>query len=337
MKISIKSLVGVALVAIGLGGMTNSYAADRDYLLATASTGGTYYPVGVALSTLTKVKLQNAHKINLSAISSAGSGENVKLLRDGEAQFAILQGLYGKYAWDGTGPISNDGPQRHLRSVSMLWQNVEHFVVKKDFVSTGTVGDILQMKGEGFGLGSKNSGTLGSNKTLLGNLGLDIEKDFDLFYGGYGPSVAALQDGKIAGVGIPGGAPVGALTNLFAQRNDVQLLSFTTQQIKQADGGLNLWTPHVIKAGTYPNQSKDVMTIAQPNFLAVHQDIDEEAVYLITKTMYENLPFLNAIHAATKAMALEKALAGLPMPLHPGSARYYKEAGVKIPANLIAK
>ena len=30
----------------------------RNYLLATASTGGTYYPVGVALSTLVKVKLQ---------------------------------------------------------------------------------------------------------------------------------------------------------------------------------------------------------------------------------------------------------------------------------------
>jgi TRAP-type uncharacterized transport system substrate-binding protein len=36
-------------------------------------------------------------------------------------------------------------------------------------------------------------------------------------------------------------------------------------------------------------------------------------------------------------MALDKAVAGLPMPLHPGAARYFKEAGLEIPARLIVK
>ena len=80
-----------------------------------------------------------------------------------------------------------------------------------------------------------------------------------------------------------------------------------------------------------------IRTIAQPNFLVVRADVDEDAVYRITKTIYENLPFLNAIHGATKAMAVEKAIAGLPIPLHPGAARYYREVGIKIPARLIAK
>jgi len=53
--------------------------------------------------------------------------------------------------------------------------------------------------------------------------------------------------------------------------------------------------------------------------------------------MYENLPFLQAIHPATKVMAVEKAMAGLPVPLHPGAAKYYKEAGLTIPSHLIAK
>jgi len=67
------------------------------------------------------------------------------------------------------------------------------------------------------------------------------------------------------------------------------------------------------------------------------KDTPEETVYLLTKTMYENLPFLNTVHKATKAMALEKAIAGLPMPLHPGAAKFYKEKGIKIPDRLIAK
>ncbi|MGZ7343031.1 TAXI family TRAP transporter solute-binding subunit, partial [Streptococcus pyogenes] len=71
---------------------STAVAEDRSYILATASTGGTYYPVGVALATLSKVKLAPKHHFSLSAISSAGSGENVKLLNEDEAQFAILQG-----------------------------------------------------------------------------------------------------------------------------------------------------------------------------------------------------------------------------------------------------
>lgn len=312
--------------------------AEGDYLMATASTGGTYYPVGVALSTLIKVKLQPKNKINMSAINSAGSAENVKLLRDNETQFAILQGLFGSYAWNGTGPVAKDGPQKDLRAVTMLWQNVEHFVIDSEYAKSGTIDDLLPLKGKSAAFGKKNSGTIGSNQKILSNLGLDLDKDFELFYGGYGPSASALQDGKVDIVSTPAGVPVGALTKLFAARgNEVTLLNFTPAQAKKADGGLNLWTPYLIPAGTYPGQTKDVNTIAQPNFLAVRSDVSDDDVYMITKTIYENLGFLQAIHKATNAMALEKAIAGLPMPLHPGAARYFKEAGLTIPKELIAK
>ena len=115
------------------------------------------------------------------------------------------------------------------------------------------------------------------------------------------------------------------------------LLGFTPEQIATADSDRGLWTEYVIPGGTYPGLDKDVTTIAQPNFLATHADIPEEDVYLITKTMYDNLAFLQAIHPATKAMALEKAIAGLPVPLHPGAARFYKEMGLEIPERLMAK
>jgi TRAP transporter TAXI family solute receptor len=315
-----------------------THAADaKNYLLATASTGGTYYPVGVALSTLVKVKLQPKQKIGMSAINSAGSGENVKLLRDNEVQFAIMQGLYGYYAWNGKGPVKADGAQKKLRAVTMLWQNVEQFTILKDQAKSGTVDDLIALKGKPMALGKKNSGTIGSNTTLLGNLGIDVNKDYKLVHAGYGPSADALQNGQVSGIGTPAGVPTGALTKVMAAMDGkVSLLNFTAEQAKKADGGLGLWTQYTIKAGTYPGQTSDVTTIAQPNFLAVRDDVDEEAVYKITKTIYENLPFLNSIHKATKAMAVSKAIAGLPMPLHPGAARYYKEAGIKIPANLMA-
>ncbi|WLQ12314.1 TAXI family TRAP transporter solute-binding subunit [Hahella aquimaris] len=310
-------------------------AEEKNYIMATASTGGTYYPVGVAIATLTKVKLQPTHKIGISAISSAGSAENIKLMRDNEAQFSILQGLFGKYAWEGSGVFANEGKQRNIRSITMLWQNVEHFVLDNKYAKTGTISDLINAKGERLALGSKNSGTIESNRTILANFGLDLDKDFDLLYAGYGPSSQALQDGKVVGMGTPAGVPVGAVINAFAQRSDITLLSFTPEQIQQADNGFDLWTPFTVKAGVYPGVNKDIVTIAQPNFLAVRDDIDEETVYLLTKAIYENLPFLNSIHKATSDMALEKAIAGLPIPLHPGAIRYYKEQGLNIPDRLM--
>lgn len=334
LHIAVISILTVAVLAI-----TNAHCAkERSYLLATASTGGTYYPVGVAISTLTKVKLQPKEKIGMSAINSAGSGENVKLLRENEVQFAILQGLFGYYAWNGVGPIEGDGPQKNLRSVSMLWQNVEQFTILSSKAKTGTVEDLMALKGQRMALGKKNSGTIGSNATLLKNMGIDINSDYELVYVGYGPSADALQNGQVVGMSTPAGVPTGAVTRaIAAMGSKITVLNFTDEQAKKADGGLNLWTKYVIAPGTYPKQEQEITTIAQPNFLAVRADVDEDAVYLITKTLYENLPFLNAIHKATKAMDIKKAISGLPMPLHPGAARYYKEIGITIPDNLIAK
>ena len=335
-KAAVTTLTTASLIA-GVTAVATA-AEERNYILSTASTGGTYYPVGVAIATLTKVKLQPKQKISMSAINSAGSGENVRLLRENEAQFAIIQGLFGHYAATGTGPVKADGPQKDLRSVSMLWQNVEQFVISADAAKTGTIEDIVGLKGKSMALGKQKSGTIGSNRTVLAGFGVDIEKDFSLFHGGYGPSADAVADGKAVGAGLPAGVPTGAVTKLLAAKGDsVKLLSFTDEQAAKADGGKGLWTKYTIPAGTYPGQDKDVNTIAQPNFLAVRSDVDEDAVYMITKTMYENLPFLNAIHKATKAMAVERAVAGLPLPLHPGAAKFYKEVGIAIPDSLIAK
>ena len=326
-----KILPGLALALT----ITSVGAANQDYVLNTASTGGTYHPVGTAISTLSKIKLLPKSKFSLTAVNSAGSGANIQAMGSGTADFSILQGLYGSYASTGTGPIS--APQKNLRSVSMLWQNVEQFLVANSDVKGGTVSDLLALQGKGMGMGKQNSGTLGSNKVLLSGLGIDIDKE-KLVYAGYGPTADALANGQIAVAGIPSGPPTGAITKLMASNSGkFTILNITADEAKKMDGGRQLWTPFTLKAGTYPGQSKDVQTVAQPNFLAVNASVDEEHVYLLTKTMYENLAFLQAIHPATNVMNINSAIAGLPVPLHPGAARYYKEVGLKIPGHLITK
>lgn len=333
-----KYLFSVLFFSIGLIFAPITISQDkRSYILATASTGGTFYPVGVAVSTLTKVKLEPQNNISMSAITSAGSGDNIKLLKNNEAQFAILQGLYGAWAWKGEGAMSKLGPQKHFRSISMLWQNVEHFLVKSSSVKGDSVLSMSELKNKRFSIGKKNSGTEGSGKYILSKLNVDADK-MKLVHMGYGASAGALQDGRIDGMNTPAGAPVSAVTQAFSSMgNTIKVLDFTQSELDLVNKDYPLWSRHVIPAETYPGQKKPINTISQPNFLAVRADLSEDDVYLITKTIYENLSFLKSIHKATGTMDVKKAIAGLSVPLHPGATKYYREVGIDIPEYLIQK
>lgn len=305
-------------------------------IMGTATTGGTFYPVGVAIATLTTQKLGSVDHINMTAISTAGSGENVKLLQKKEAQLGILQSLFGSMAWQGRGKYEGK-KVTILRSMTMLWENVEHFTVLSKYAKTGNISDLNNVKGEKFSIGKKGSGTETSGRTILGELGFNVDKDYSLEFLGYGPSASAMQDGRIQAMNIPAGVPATAITQAFATigADKIQVLQFTDEQIKKVNATYPVWNRFVIKANTYPGQKEDINTIAQPNFLAVHKDLPDEVVYKILKTIYANLPFLNEKHKATKAMKLERAILGLSVPLHPGAVKFYTEQGIKIPDSLM--
>lgn len=334
---AITNTLRIFVIAFLLGSLlscTDGLATNRPYILTTATTGGTYYPVGVAIATITKSKLQPVEGISLAAISSAGSLENIKLLRDNQAQFALLQGPFSAWAWKGEGPISK--PQTHLRSICAMWQNVEHFVLLSEYIKDGTLADLDTLDGERFVLGARNSGAEKTGAFILDQLGIDYENKFDLAYMGYGATANAIQDGNIVGMNIPAGAPVSAITRAYAALGeDMTLLSFTEEQLNTINSKYALWDFYDFAANTYPNQTKAVRSIASPNVLAVRADVPEEVVYQITKTIWENLASLRDIHAATKDMSFDVALKGIGTPLHPGAIRYFREKGLTIPAELI--
>lgn len=322
-----------ALVTILPAGKADA-AKPVELVLATATTGGTYYPVGVALSTLWSLKLRNEKPaaIKVNPITSAGSGENVNMLKGKEVEMAILQGLFGKMAWNGIA-IYKGKPMKELRTVTMLWPNVEHFVIYQDKVKSGTIADIKGLK---FSIGRAGSGTERSGLTIMSGVGMGRDA-VQAEYLGYFESSKAMKDKRIEGANLCAGPPVAAVTDLFATPGmKVRILEFTDAQLK----AINEKTAYpgyryIVPANTYPGQKEPVNTIAQPNFLGIRADVDAAIVYKLTKTIYENLSYLYNIHQATKHMKLDSAISGLPAPLHPGALKYFREVGIVIPANLI--
>ena len=204
-----KFIVFLLALTFSLSGLAGNLFA-KQYVIATATTGGTYYPVGVAIATLTSIKLRK-QKITANAISSAGSGENVDMLKNKEVDFAILQGLFGAMAYNGKMKYEGKA-MKDMRSVTMLWQNVEHFVVLKDKAKTGTISDIKNFK-DGFSIGKRGSGTEGSGRVILGAFGIEPDKDFRTEYLGYTPSAQAMMDNRIQGANIPAAPPYRPLPN----------------------------------------------------------------------------------------------------------------------------
>ncbi len=329
-----KNVSVVLVLFILLTSCSDELNRARPYVLTTATTGGTFYPVGVALATIAHAQLAETEDISLTAISSAGSLENVKLLRDNQVQFAILQGPFGAWSWAGEGPVSS--PQTHMRSVSALWQNVEHFVLLSELATTGEIMDLNDLDGERYVLGARNSGAEQTGRFILETLGIDYEEKFNLAYMGYGPTTSAIQDGNIVGMNIPAGAPVSSITQAYALLGDrMTILNWTQETLDKINAKYPLWDWYDFPPGTYPNQDKLIRTIGSPNVLVTRDDISEEVVYNVTKVIWENLATLQEIHGATKDMRLEIAIEGLGAPLHPGAIRYYREVGLEIPARLL--
>lgn len=331
-KIFIKTII-IALLLTNL----SANKVNQKYLIATANSGGTFYPVGVGIATIASLELSKKNRLIFSAITSAGSAENIDMLEKGEVNFALLQGLFASMAWQGKATYENKA-KKNLRSISMLWQNVEQFTVKRDFVNTGNIMDLKNLYGKKFSISGRNSGSRISAETIMNSLGINFDK-MDVQYLGYTPSSIALQNGKIQGMNTPSGPPTPAVTNVFTNigANNIKVLEFNEKNLKDINNNYPVWNSYIIKAGTYVNQLNDIHTIAQPNLLVVTKETPMQTVYLLTKAIYENLPFLNTVHKATKVMSLQKAIVGLPMPLHPGALKFYKEKGIKIPSSLIPK
>ena len=69
-------------------------------------------------------------------------------------------------------------------------------------------------------------------------------------------------------------------------------------------------------------------TLAITNILVTRSDLSDDEAYQMTKQLFENLDDMVAAHNAATAIKLENAAKGLPIPLHPGAERYYKEKGL---------
>ncbi len=92
-----------------------------------------------------------------------------------------------------------------------------------------------------------------------------------------------------------------------------------------------------IPPGTYKGQANEeaVRAIAIRHIAGVGVHVDDEAVYQITKAVWENIDEFYSYGEFLRQVNPELAFVDMNVPLHAGAYRYYQEAGWEVPEALI--
>lgn len=297
-------------------------AQDFYVKIATGQSGGTYYPVGIALAQVYSDKLPGCVS---SAMATGGSVDNVGLLRTDEAQIAMIMSTTARSAYEGSDSFEGNG-YSDLRSLCALWENNCQIIVDK------SIQRIEDLEGKKFVVGANLSGTETDSRSILSAFGLyyaesDASKNnVEAVYLDYTQGVDALKNGQVAGVMNVSKAPASTVTDLLST-GDYHILTFTEEDIAKISAVNDLYAGYVIPAGTYPNQSEDLAVPGYPLLLCASAGMSDDMAYTLIDTLFANCATLTEAHSAAGSINLDNAVKGLVVPLHPGAEKYLKEQG----------
>jgi len=283
----------------------------------TGGTSGVYYPVGSALATLYGEKIPG---VQTQVQATKASVENLNLLQQGKGELALALGDSVKFAAEGNADAGFKEPLSKLRGIAAAYPNYIQIAATAD----SGIKTLADLAGKSLSVGAPKSGTELNTRAILAAAGMSYDQMAKVEYLPFAESVELQKNRQLdaslqsAGLGV-------------ASIKDLATGMATTIVAIPADVVEKMGAPFVagiIPAGTYEGQTEDVPTVAVMNYFVTHADVSDETAYQMTKVMFENLPTLVAAHKAASNIQLDSALAGMPIALHPGAERYYREVGV---------
>ena len=286
--------------------------------ILTGGQSGVYYPLGVALAQIYGKYIPDA---KATAQVTKASAENMNLLQAGrgELAFALADTVSNAYKGDKEAGFPN--PLKKLRGIAGIYSNYIQIVASAD----SGIKTLADLKGKRLSVGAAKSGTELNARAVLKAAGITYNDLAKVEYLPFGESVELIKNRQLDATLQSAGLGVASIRDLASSQNIVVVPVPADVIAKIGDAA---YQPGVIPANTYTGQTADVATAAIPNFLVTHSGVSDQLAYEMTKNLYDHLDTLYAAHNAAKAIHRENALKGMPVPLHPGAARYYREVGL---------
>ena len=291
--------------------------AEQFINVLTGGTSGVYYPLGVAFANVIG-KAVPASKT--SAQATKASVENLNLLQAGRGEVAFTLGDSLSDAWKGNEEAGFKTPLKKLRTVGGIYNNYIQIVASAD----SGIKTLADLKGKRISVGAPKSGTELNARAVLKAAGLTYNDFAKVEYLPFGESVELMKNRQLDVTLQSAGLGVSSLRDL-ATSQKIVVVPIPADVVKKI--GDAAYQPAMIPANTYEGQDHDVPAVAIQNFLVTRADLPADVVYKMTKAVFENKDALVAAHTAAKGIDKMNAVKSLPVPLHPGAEKYFKEIG----------
>ena len=321
-----RSLVLLPLLALflacgGGGGDTGDDASGGPQFLSmgTAPVGGAFPVVGGAIAeVLNENRGENEWRVQPRG--TKGSQENIRRLARGELQLAMSNSAISYFAVLGE---SGWEQSYEIRAVATLAPNIATFIAKADSGLTS----LQDLVGKRAMVGVAGAGFEMFVQPLLAAHGVTYD-DFTQVYGTQSGAVDMLGDGSIDAAFLGGAVPTGAVTQA-SSTHDIVFLPFDEEKRQQLATDYPFFQLATIPADAYSDLTEDYpgLNVGSMHLIA-YADADEELIYQITKTMWENRQSIAGKHPAGRAINEANAARNTGTPFHPGAERFYREIGI---------
>lgn len=298
---------------------TSVLAETTHVTIGTASIGGAFYPIGLGMAKLWNDKVPGVKAV---AQATAGSPQNIELLRTGELQVAVVRGQTTYEAYNALGRYEVKGT--YLRVLVPAYYSGKQVIALKD----SGIESIADFRGKKIAVGPIGSGGEEDSRKFLKMYGMtfdDIKPEFIEAT----QAAEMMKDGLIKGafLGLSVGSSIVAELMMTGR---VKLISFEEDKLQELFKNYPMSSKFVIDAGTYSNQDYDVITYADlPIIFATNEGMDEEIVYNLVKAMYENQDTVKEAHPILARWTPELAAMDVLVPYHPGAEKFWKEVGIR--------
>ncbi len=314
-------------VALASAGIPTADAQQKQIQVGTGGVTGVYYPAGNVICQFFN-RHGDEHGYTCRAPSTGGSVYNLNALRQGELDFAVAQTDWQHHAYEGTSEFEAQGAFEGLRSVFSLHPEPITVVARAD----SGIETFEDLKGKRVNIGNPGSGQRATMDVLLEALGWTTA-DFSLASELKSAEQAqALADNKIDAFVFTVGHPSGSIEEAVSTV-DSRIIPVTGPEIDQLVEENPYYAKATIPGGMYRGTDEDVETFGVRASLVTREDVPEEVVYWLARSVFENFDRFKRQHDAFQVLDKEEMVTeAISAPLHPGAERYYKEADL-LPAS----
>lgn len=306
-----------------------AFAAQVNLTAISASPGGNWFAVMGATAELIH---QKDPSINIKATPGSGAANALAVAMGTKAQMGFTFPAFATAAMNSTEPFEGRPKAEKLRAIHAgFGLSPIQFAVRKDFAEKyglKSLKDIAEKKLP-IRIVTDNPGTSDEfvGRKILEFCGASYD-DIKKWGGrvtltGYTDAVQLMQDGHvdmaINNIIEPAGpfVEIQLSAQLVHLSLDDSMMKYITEKLAHV--------PHIIPAGTYKGQSKDIVTAGMYSVHVINADVAEDVVYRITKIICENAEAFRNFASSTKEFNPATAFEGIGVPLHPGAERYYRE------------